>query len=437
MTARRDPVRTTAVLLPALVAAVLVPLLVRAAYQTVTASTQGRVEPTVPRAAQLPTTPATLLVIEDDQGRPAAALLLAPAPAGAGGAAVVLPLGTLTTGAGGQPERLDAGWATQGLDGVAADVEGLLGITLTGRLRVTPAQLADLVRPLTPATIRLPDDVLAVAPDGRELVVAPAGERPLDAAGVAAVLVARGDESELVRVDRALAVWRALLPTAGRTATPAAPAPTVAVAADGGDRVAAVLQTLAAGRTVVRALAVVAAAPPAVDEERFAADVPALRLLVAQIVPGAVSPVDNNVRVRLLNPSGDEGVAYQAVARLLAAGANVVLVDDTAGAVPATSALTYHDPARQTALAALAPAIGSLGLATTDERIDGVDATIALGQDFVTLARHLVGAGSTTTAEPPATTGASPTTTLASAPGAGAPVRSPLTSTTSTTKKNT
>lgn len=411
--ARRDPVRTIAVLVPALVAAALIPFLVRTAYRTVTTSTQGQSEPTVPRLAQLPPTPAFLVITDDGEGVPVAAVLLAPAPSGSGGAVVVVPLGTVTTGASGRPERLDAGvdepGAEPGVDRVAANVEGLLGITLAGRVRLSPADLAGVLGPLTPVDVRLVDAVRTILTDGSEIQVLGAGPRTLSAVDAAAVLTARGDESELVRVDRAEEVWRALLPTDPRPQ--AAPGATGS-AAVGPAVVAEALATLARGRTVVRTLAVAPLATPAGEPERFTADVVALRLLMAEIVPAAVSPAEASVRIRIRNPSGDEAAAYLTVGKLLAAGAAVILVDNTVGAVPGATGVTYADTARADALAAAVAGIGPVTLATTDERIDGIDATITLGTDVVAAARRVA---PTTTAPPPTTSAVAPSTSTAAA----------------------
>ena len=436
-TSRRDPVRTAAVLLPALVAAALIPVLVRAAYRTVTSSTQGRVEPPAPRVARLPDTPAHLLVAADDQGRPVIATLLAPSPTGAGGAVVVVPLGTQTPGAAGALRRLDTEAGGRGLEGLAADVEGVLGITLTFRVQVTAGGLAALLAPLVPVTVRLPDDVRSVRPDGTDALVLPAGERAVGAADLAAVLIARGDEGELSRVERAAELWRALLPTVARPAVAGSSATTSAASALGpvpssvggaAGSLDGVLRTLVAGRTVVRTLPVSSAGGTG-DDERFAPDLAGVRLLMAEIVPAAVSPANANVRLRILNPSADQAVAYQAVARLTAAGANVVLADETPGAVPASSALTFGDQGRRAELAGLVPVIGALTLASTEERIDGIDGTISLGQDFVALARKA--AAASTTVAP--TTTLSPTTTAI--PAAASSTTSIARSKTPTTKK--
>jgi hypothetical protein len=273
---------------------------------------------------------------------------------------------------------------------------------------------------VAPATVGLATDVIRVDADERETVVAVAGERSLGAADLAAVLTAVGDEPEPERVDRAVAVWQAALPLAGRAA---APAP--AEAAGGPVTIERVLRALASGRTVVRRLPVDRAVG---DPERYVADPARVRLLVASIAPASVSPAGSGVRLRILNPSGDEQVAYHAVTRALAAGAEVVLVDGTPGAVPDSSGLVRTPGDRANEVQALAAGVGAASVASTDERIDGIDATLTLGQDAVTAARR-----STTTSPAPASTG------TATAPSGATLVPSgPATTTgatTTTTKK--
>lgn len=450
MAARRDPLRTTAVLIPALVALALVPLLLRQTYRTVITSTQGRAQPTVPPATLLPATPASLLVLDDAQGRPVTAALLAPRPTAPGGLLLVLPLGTQTVGATGQTERLDAAFAATGLDGFTRAVEGLFGITIAATAELGPNDAGVALAPLTPITVAFTDPVRTLAGDGTTSVLVPAGAATLGGPEAAAVLAARADESELVRLDRVQAVWQALLatkqgqtvelpaPTAAPSTTapattpPSSTAPTTAVpttaAADastttvadtaapttstttpsaafaGADTVVAALGSIATGPNQVRVLTEqVVADTVGTPDERFVADPATMRLLVAEVLPGAVSPANGNLRLRVLNPSGDESVAYQAVAKLTFVSANVIVVDNTAGPVPETSALTYADEARAAEMSGLVPVIGTLSIATTDERIDGVDATVTLGLDFVTAARRAAAASptSTTAAVPP------------------------------------
>ncbi len=416
--ARRDPARTAAVLVPAHVAAVLIPFLVRSAYRTVTTSTQGQTEPTVPRLAELPATPAYLVVADDDQGVPVVATILAPAPGGSGGTVVVVPLGTETNGASGRPERLDADVATAGLDGLVAHVEGLLGITLAGSARLTPGELAIAVGTLTPVDVRLVDAVRSVRPDGSEVVVVPAGLQTLSAAAAAAALTARGDESELVRIDRAVELWAALLPVVARPAAAGSVAPGTGAPASA---LVAALGVLARGRTVVRSVSVTPASTAPDEPERFTPDTVGLRLLMAQVVPAAVSPAEATVRLRVRNPSGDESVAYYVVGRLLAAGAAVVLVDDTAGGVPATSALTYADPVLAAPVAEAVAGLGPVGLVTTDERIDGIDATMTVGADVVAAARRVA----PTTSAPPTSTSTVASTTSTAAAGPSTTKKTP------------
>ncbi len=442
MASRRDPLRTTAVLIPALLALAIVPLLLRQTYRTVVTSTQGRALPTVAPAAQLPATPGSLLVVNDNQGRPVTAALLAPTPGVDGGLLLVLPLGTQTMGATGQPERLDATYATTGLDGFARSVEGLLGITVRAAVQLSPVDLGTVVAPLTPITVALSDPVRAAGADGGIVTVAPAGQASLGGLDAAAVMAARADESELVRLDRVVAVWKALLASSKgapvalgtTTATPTAPSttappPTVVdpaapstvpaaavlattvAAAPGSDAVIDALAHIAGGPNQVRLLTdEVVPASVGTPDERFLADPATIRLLMAEVLPGAVSPANASLRLRVLNPSGDEVVAYQAVAKLTFVTANVILVDNTLGPVPATSGLTYADTARQAEVAGLVPVLGSLSLATTEERIDGIDATITLGQDFVASARRAAAATTTTQPVPATAVEATPST---------------------------
>ena len=116
--------------------------------------------------------------------------------------------------------------------------------------------------------------------------------------------------------------------------------------------------------------------------ELLQADVGYLRLLVATVMPGAVSPSNGNISFRIINPLGNVDAAYQAVARLSAVQANVVLVTDVPGPAPEHTTIVYQSPAGETQAAAFAPVLGAGAPTASSERVDGVDATITLGQDF-------------------------------------------------------
>ena len=179
-------------------------------------------------------------------------------------------------------------------------------------------------------------------------------------------------------------MWTALL---DRTAPSAASTPTVATTAEPAAPpadLAGYLRAATGGPVGVHVLRVQPSFDPAAPTapELLLADVGYLRLLAATVMPGAVSPSNGNLSFRIVNPLGDPDAAYQAVARLAVVQANVVLVTDVPGPAPAHTTIVYQSPTGESQAATFAPVLGAGAPTASDERIDGVDATVTLGQDF-------------------------------------------------------
>jgi len=294
-----------------------VPVLVRQAAHTLSNSTQGRPAPTVAPVTstvvpimRLPSTPAALLVVDDVNGKPATVALIAVPPRGKGGTLLVLPV-AMKTDAG---TTLGDAFERGGLIALVQAVELGLTISVTVQAELRPDALAQLIAPLAPIDVRFDDAVRTTDASGT-VVVEPAGAATLTAADAAAVLAARTtEESELVRLGRTAAVWKALL--APRPTVPAQPAAPV-VDPVTGPRLTSVsdaIGSLIAAKSVVITVNVDPLDATGAGEV-LVADIATLRLLMAQILPGAVSPVNGNPRLRILNPTGDAKLSLEAVRR--------------------------------------------------------------------------------------------------------------------------
>lgn len=411
--------RTWLVFAVTMAVALLVPLLVVTAARTIANSREGRAITidTSSTVAQLPETPGFLLAGLDRDGVPVSLTALAVAPGGSGGAVVVVPVGIESDIPGrDRPTRLAAAWADGGLALQRQAVEGFLGVTFNDAATVDVDGLTDLLEPYAPFRFRLDEPVHDTAADGSDVLVADTGPVTADAELMARLLLARrANESELNRLARTQTMWDAVA-TALRTSTPVtSPAPVSSVPPAGPTDAAGYLAALARGPVQVTEIPV----GPILDTARnpdgidlLEPDIPATRLLMATVLPGSVSPANPNLRVRLLNPSGDPQLAYQAVARMAYVGANIVLVDGTKGAMPAESTIEFHSPSREAEARLYGPVLGGANVTPSDVRIDGIDATVTLGSLFRTFmaaeaARSTTTSTSTTVAE---TTTAPPTT---------------------------
>ncbi len=110
-------------------------------------------------------------------------------------------------------------------------------------------------------------------------------------------------------------------------------------------------------------------------------DAATVRLLMARILPGAVSPTDTELRVWVINPTGDPDLSYRAVGVLVYLHVNVMLVTESSSLVPDRTRLAYGTPLGQRSVF-LTGIFGRGELVATDEPVDGIDVTITLGHDF-------------------------------------------------------
>jgi hypothetical protein len=134
------------------------------------------------------------------------------------------------------------------------------------------------------------------------------------------------------------------------------------------------------------------------------ADEAATKLLLAQTMPGAISPANDNIRLQVVNATGDPTLLADVVARLVAVGANVVIVSDAPSPSQATL-IDYQDPRHQAEAQTYVPVVGPATVRQGDERIDGIDATIIVGKDFAAFAQQHAATSSTPSTLTPSTTG--------------------------------
>jgi hypothetical protein len=362
-------------------AAVTIPILGIVAARTLGDSKSGTLDSTgAATVAPTATTPGVLLVATD--GSDVVGLtVFALSPSGAGGTVVVVPAGSVASVDGiDHPTRLAAAFGQGGMDAQVTATEGMLGVTFSASQQVDEAAMRALFEPLAPIPVDLPDPVDRPATATAPAVALPAGPQELTAEQAAAALFARTpNESEIVRVPTHLAVWSGVVSASRR----------VAKAASGGvpQDVAGFLAAIGAGPNAavsppVSPLLDTVSNPDGVDLLQL--DRVELRILMARILPTAASPTGSGLRVRLSNHSGDPNALHDATARLQFVGATVVAIDDTPAPPAKETAVRYDPSINADQLTVLNPVLGEVAASPASQRIDGVDVTVDLGEDFVT-----------------------------------------------------
>jgi hypothetical protein len=377
---RRRPWLAVTVGLLGLGAAVAVPLLAVEATQTLSDSTVGEIEAPL-RIDRLPDTPAALVAAVDENDQVASLTVFAGSPSGQGGTIIVVPAGTAVGEAGVATKVRLASLYGPGDDGRAAlsgGVEEMLGITLNDTLVVDEAGLAALLAPYGPFDAELPSAVSDSERNGEAEVVLDAGERQLSVEEAARVLTAVPvNESEIVRLPDVTAVWQAVADAVGDG---------VAASGVSGERTTdapSLVRHVFAGPVRVRALGAspvldLAANPDEVD--LLEVDGIEALLLVGRVLPGAASPVSSGLRIKLVDATDRRGALEDAVLLLTYFGVAVVWIDD-APAQPAT-VVHYRSADDVAVFRELENVFGPVQLEPADRPVEGVDATITLGQNF-------------------------------------------------------
>jgi hypothetical protein len=251
------------------------------------------------------------------------------------------------------------------------------------------------------------DDPVAIpGVDGRLEELFPAGPSSLTAGDVPVVLGARTPaQTEAARLVRYEELWRGILSSIGENVPPPPTSPpTTSSSADPVVvrpplPVDEHLAALAGGEYEVLVLPVLALDG---EPESYRIEEGPVHLLVAEAMPGAVSPPTNSARIRLVNTIGDPDAMLTAANLVLLLGANLVIASDSGDEASQTQVL-YSTPGFKGAAEFVAESLG-VGSAAQDATVlDGLDLTVILGSDFAAeVARHR--ASSTTTTSTTATT---------------------------------
>jgi hypothetical protein len=358
-------------------AAVAVPLLAVEATHTLSDSTAGEIAAPTP-VDRLPDTPAALVAAVDENGEIASLAVFAGAPSGQGGTVILVPAGSAVT-APGVATRVRLGSRYTASDGgeeeLIRGVEELLGITLSESVVLDEAGLVELLEPYGPFRTTLPATVSDSVRGGPAEPVFEAGTHELSAQDAARVLTAApAAESEVIRYPAVESVWKAVAAAVGD-----------GIGAPGSKEDDAVghVRRVFAGPARVRAVGAVpvfdlAANPDELD--LLEVDAGEVLQLVARVLPGAASPVSSGLRVKLVDATGRGGAISDAVTFLTYFGVAIIWIDDAPE--QAETVVSYRSPDDVELFEELESVFGEARLVPADRPIEGVDATIVLGEAF-------------------------------------------------------
>jgi hypothetical protein len=257
--------------------------------------------------------------------------------------------------------------------------------------------LARLLGPVGEVDVVMPGDVIdtdvdavPASDDAGDIVVVGSGPGEIDAAQGAAVLAAWDEATpEGSRFEQRVVYWVGISERIGDgLPVRVSRTPTASMAEFFGALTAGPMHVYALRGTPVTTIE---ENPKGMDMYRL--DAVETMIVMATVVPDAVSPAEVAFSVQLINPFGDPALTRAAVERLALQGVGVGLVrPDLAGIeIPDVTEFSLGSGSTQ---AEVQPYLDSLGATrqvplgsngTPHGRVEGIDVTVVLGQSFVDL----------------------------------------------------
>lgn len=316
-------------------------------------------------------TPVALVVgLDDESGLSWLTVLSLGGPDEVGGAVLLVPTSTLAEVSGLGAVPLTEAWGAAPQPAFLDAVGDVLGAGFSDVVVVDPARVAELLAPVSPLRFVLADDVGSFD----------AGEVALDGADIAELLAERRrGESELSRLDRHEAFWRAWLAAVAASRDPDA------VPGERASGIGRYVRGLAAGPATLDVLPVTSVDGPDVGDEVLHPDRDAVDDLVAERIPFPVGArPGSRPRVRVLDAVGVDGLAVEVARDAVQAGGQIVVLGNGDRFGAATSRVVYFDAPLRQAAERIASSLGILEVQRQQgpNPNDLVDLTVVVGHDL-------------------------------------------------------
>jgi hypothetical protein len=325
----------------------------------------------------LPETPAYLVAALDRDSRPAALFVMSPSAAGGGSMVVVPTQARVDTRDPTKPTRPIDAYGKADSVALTDAVGGLLGIHFVDVFTLDTAALSSFLTPLGPVTFGLDGDVVDSDASKAAKVAFPAGATTVAGPDAARFVLARkiGDP-EQPRLARIGKFWGAAF-----RPSPARP-PTDATATGA----TAVMNQLLKGAVAVSILT----GDPVIDlklnptkADMVGIDIAAMRQLMAETLPGAVSPTNGGLHIELRDPFDDAAVRKELIGRLTFLKANVIWSHAVTTPRGVETVLDYENPNKKAAVDFYSKSLGQKVISNEiAQAVDNVDLTITIGQEL-------------------------------------------------------
>jgi len=352
-------------------------------------------------AVTIPDTPAALVAGLGEGGQLSHLFVATLDASGVGGTVVLLPIGAATEvetpdaddaaadTSTAVPQRLAEVYATDGLGGLANEVQGLLDVSFVAVGALGRVELINVLAPLGGVDVLLDRDVVTVAVDGTPTKLASAGESsyPIDRL-VDIALARRPNERESERFARHREVWNGIVKRVGAGVDlPPEVDTTPAGLVDATNFMRRVL----GGALQVWQLSAAPVLDKTVNPKRqdmYALDRAEVVMVFASVAPSAMSGGDYPLTVMIDSAFNDPLVSRAAVAALLDAGVGVGVMREVSAQEASDTFIKADGEVADVLEALLSGALGPVQKGAWASPVVGIDAAITLGADFVASVRN-------------------------------------------------
>ena len=356
----------------------------------------------------IPSSVVEMLAVINSRNEVASLALLAITPEGKGGTIVSIPVGAMADVAKTeQPRRIADSYATGGLLALETDVENLMNITVDFSDDVTATEFAAVLSSVGTQPVVLQQPVTDTGADGTAIVVLEAGSSTatpeLLAAGLAS---SQTGTAESARLPQVKALWNSIARAGVATPTVDDAASTSSISpldASVFTSTTAFMNALLMGEIDVWQFSSTLFTDPVRNPNKvdlYGLDGGEVLMVMASVVPSALTVTTANVAVMVDIPFASAVVAKEVVTRLAFLGANVVLIRQSPDVATERTTVYYNDSIAKTEAEAYPTLLGPLEFTESKDVISGVNLRIVLGNDFVAF----LGQGSSTSTSTTSTT---------------------------------
>ena len=337
----------------------------------------------------VPLTPTAIFAVTDEENFLTSLTVMALTPQGAGGTAMIIPVGALVGGRPvGKPRRLADVYGSDGVEALKNAVEAMTNSQID-QITVNGVDgTAELLARVGTVNATFSTDVTDTESKISD-VIAEKGSVDLTPMEMSAVLAARDISiDEAGRYPSIKATWEGISAAVGSGRPGAVPAVVIPdVGAQSPADMPAFMSALFAGPINIWQIDT----ERIIDAERNPKDLDVYRynagevvMVMASVAPSAMVAVLPTLTVQVDSPFDDSAVTQDSVFRILYMGTNVVLVRVVASVPPPVTIIKYSDEMDRAIAEPLTTMLGDVVFEKATERVDGVDIQIVLGDSFVT-----------------------------------------------------